>query len=98
MLYISKSNILSVGVFSTEKIFKNQFIILIVKDYTLFPNITITPFGSKINHSFDPNTYLITDSQNCYLYALKDIDIGIELTSNYNMSPWFLKKAEKHYI
>lgn len=36
------------------------------------------------NHSENPNTYESDDMENTYTYALRDINIGEELTTNYN--------------
>ena len=36
------------------------------------------------NHSDNPNTYESDDEENMYTYAKRDINVGEELTTNYN--------------
>ena len=104
---ILKSNIHGMGVFSTEKIKKNEVIDLVM---TRNNNITnITPyFGSMINHcSKKDNTKLVSKLKNkddnmyegsYYLVTKEDIEPNTELTINYNNTPYFIKKPESHYL
>jgi SET domain-containing protein len=91
---IAKSPIEGVGVYMTQNIDVNQYI-----DTAIQSDNTITFFGSKINHSWTPNTKLIYDSINrTYdVYSNKPIKNGTELTIDYTFTPSFIKKPLKHW-
>ena len=55
--------------------------------------------NSYLNHSCNPNTYNITISKNkAETHAIKNIEIGEELTHNYTKSKGELSKAKKEGI
>jgi hypothetical protein len=66
--------------------------------------------GRFCNHSGNPNTYFKNTEQDFMLYSLKSINIGDEITVNYNtvdkllglpigivVFPYFVKKDYKEY-
>ena len=66
---------------------------------------TITSkFGKFINHKKNENTYLKKVNKNnidiYYIYSNKNIDIGEEITSNYDGPniPSFIEKSRAQYI
>jgi hypothetical protein len=80
------------GLFATKKYLKNEIIFKLegkIYDYPTRETIYIgnskhiyDEFGIYINHSFDPNVWI--SHENHSVVALSDIDIGDELTFNYN--------------
>ena len=94
--YIDKSNIHGVGLFTTKKYFKNNYVLNIIKNGEIY---NISKLGRKVNHSYLPNCYLYKDVYDNYdLYALKYIQPNEEITADYSKNPWFLKKPEKYFI
>lgn len=96
---IDKSNIHGIGVFSTRRINKDDIIgVPLYMRYIIFPVIT-EDIGRKINHSYEPNSYLRKDSNGAKwdLVAIKDIAKGKEITINYNDTPWFIDNAMPWY-
>jgi hypothetical protein len=91
-LYIDKSNIHGVGVYTKKNYNKNDRIFLAIDN-----NKRITYTGSKINHCNNPNTELLTTSEGWNIVALDKIKKNIELTVNYNNTPDFIKKANPNW-
>lgn len=92
-LYIAKSNIHGVGVFSKKYLYPNEIVMIAIS-----PPKKISYFGSKINHSYSPNCYLDKHHDTYYLRTKDIILPHTELTANYNDTPYFIKKPETHYI
>lgn len=88
-LYIYKSNIHGDGLYTNKKINKNNYISLLINS-----NKIITYFGTKINHSYTPNTILHHTENGWHIVALKNINKNTELTVDYNDTPDFIKKPE----
>lgn len=63
----------------------------------IIPNVTY--FGSKINHSYNPNAVLrydyATGTHN--VYASKVIYPGFEITADYRFTPAYIMGPEPHY-
>ncbi len=91
-LYIDKSNIHGVGVYTKKNYNKNDKIFLAIDN-----NKIITYIGSKINHSNNPNTQLLNTSEGWNIFALDKIKKNMELTANYNNSPDFINKANPNW-
>lgn len=97
LIQVKNSKIHGLGIFSKDKINKNNKIgIGINYKFYLIPIITKN-FGSLINHSYVPNCRLEYINYSYYVVANKNIKKGEELTLNYNNTPWFISNAEKHY-
>lgn len=91
---LKESPIHGLGIYVTQHIDLDQYI-----DTAIKSDNTITYFGSKINHSWTPNTKLIYDSLNrTYdIYANKPIKAGTEITLDYTFTPPFIKKPLQHW-
>lgn len=91
---ISKSNIHGVGVIVIRDIEFNEYI-----DTAILSDKTITFFGSKINHSWTPNTRLIYDPvHKVYdIYAKTPLKAGTEITVDYTFTPYFINKPLKFW-
>ena len=59
----------------------------------------VTYFGSKINHSYDPNVFLIFNIKTTTydLIAIKSIGPGTEILMDYRNTPPYISKPETHY-
>jgi len=91
-LYIDKSNIHGVGIFTSKKLDKEVIVFKCInKDQS------ITDKGSKINHSYNPNTYVLEKNGEWFIVSNKKINKNEELTVNYNDTPSFIKKADKSW-
>ena len=80
---IKESNIQGVGIISKIKIQKNTVLFKCVE------NKVILPIGTKVNHcQFEKsNTILVEYNNDWYLKSIKDIEIGEEITCDYNTTP-----------
>jgi hypothetical protein len=90
--YISESNIQGKGVFTNRRYQQDEPIdIGIRKALGFFP--VVTPyFGSLINHSWKPNTYLDYDTSTCN-YVVKcrrPLKSNTEITLDYRATPWYI--------
>jgi len=96
---IDKSPIEGKGVFMERDTNKNSEIdVGIDFDFLgLLPHVT-PDFGSWINHSYNPNTYLKWKNNKWYVIASKNIKKGEEITLNYEKTPWYIKGPEPHYV
>ena len=84
-----QSQIHGVGLFTNKYYAANDFIFTAIDE-----NKKITELGVKINHSWNPNTHLLFVNNMWNIYAIDDINIGEELTTNYNHNkPHFIKPA-----
>lgn len=91
--HISQSKIHGNGLYTNIKLYPDDFI-----DVAVGSDRIITFFGSKINHSYTPNTYLKKLEDGTYgIFALSMIDEYTELTANYVNTPDFIRKPEKWY-
>lgn len=91
-LYIALSNIHGVGVFTKLNLLKNKKIYKAIDKYK-----NITYFGSKINHSNNPNTYIKETNDGWFIYSLNYIKKFTELTLNYNNTPDFIMKPDPNW-
>jgi hypothetical protein len=89
MWYISESGIHGTGVFTNSLINPGQII-----DIAIDNNNKVTYFGSKVNHSWRPNTSLYKLNNIYYLVADKRIGPFEEITANYMNTPDFIKKPD----
>lgn len=88
-IIIRPSQIQGVGLFATKVYATNDFIFTAIDE-----NKKITELGSKINHSWNPNTHLLFVNNKWNIYAIDNININEELTTNYNTNkPYFIKPA-----
>lgn len=95
---IAKSNIEGHGVFATRWLPPGELIgVAIVDTLGFIPSVTF--FGSKVNHSYKPNTVLRYDyeTKTHNLYATKNIAPGTELTADYRHTPMYIMGPEPHY-
>jgi hypothetical protein len=92
-LYIGKSNIHGVGVFTNKRLNVNDFILTAIDS-----NKVITQIGLKVNHSLNPNSFLLFSNNSWNLYAEEIIYPNEEITCNYNINtPSFIKKANPNW-
>ena len=91
-LVIKKSNIQGVGVFTEENIHSGKVIGIVIES-----NFTVTPFGSKLNHSWSPNVVLKEHNGKYYAVTLTNIPSGKEITMDYRQTPYFIKKPLSHW-
>jgi len=84
-LTIQKSEIDNLGLFATVSIDKgvNAGITHITDSIT--KKLYRTPLGGFINHSEEPNAKIVEVQRVRYLYFLKDIEPGEEVTVKYTM-------------
>jgi SET domain-containing protein len=90
--YINKSSIHGDGVFLNRDFREHEPIDAGIKLYFgIIPYVT-SNFGSLINHSWDPNTYLKWDDQNSshMVCAKQNLPTGMEITLNYEDTPWYI--------
>lgn len=95
---IKKSNIEGNGIFTTNKIIKNTEIDIGIDFKLYFIPIITSHFGSWINHSYHPNTYLKYTNGKYYVVANTNIPKNTEITLNYNNTPWYIENARSYYI
>jgi SET domain-containing protein len=58
-----------------------------VRVHEAYKEIRRTPIGGFYNHSEDPNCYSLITSDHAELVTLRDIEVGEELTTFYNIAP-----------
>jgi len=103
---IGESQIQGLGLFTKRPRAKGERLFV-----AIYSNQTVTPIGSKINHcpgknvntvqSILPNTYLSATPDKTtgewWIIALRNIDVGEELTADYNGTPDFIKKPDPEW-
>jgi SET domain-containing protein len=91
---IQNSSIHGVGVYLTKDMDLHEFI-----DVGIKSDKSITFFGSKINHSWTPNTMLVYNAfKKTYdIHTNKPIKKGTEITLDYTFTPDFIKKPPSHW-
>lgn len=58
-------------------------------DHCDYPNgkvVLLGPPDRYVNHSCDPNAYVLYECDGCFLVARRDIVVGEEITCDYNVS------------
>jgi len=93
--YIGQSHIHGVGIFANRDFPPNSFI-----DTAIDSNRTITPFGSKLNHSWTPTARLVYDhiTRKYDIYTIKGISRNSEITADYTFTPPFIKKPNPQWL
>jgi hypothetical protein len=87
MWYLSESSIHGIGVYTKDFLKLGQIVDIAIDETGL-----VTFFGSKINHSWEPNCNLYKSNNIYYMVAIKNIDAFTEITANYMNTPDFIKK------
>lgn len=90
--YLDKSNIQGVGIFMNINIPVNYVIDIAIKDWYY-----ITQFGSKINHSWNPNCIQVQNGSNYYIISKRPIQKGEEITIDYRNAPSWIKKPDANW-
>ena len=96
LVKIQNSNIHGIGVFTNNKINKNIKIGIGIEYYYFIPHITKN-LGSLINHSYNPNCRLEFIDNKYYIVTNKNLNKNIEITLNYNNTPWFISNADDNF-
>jgi SET domain-containing protein len=91
MWYISKSHIDGVGLFAAVNVFPGDTLGVAIDGRT------ITPMGSKINHSWSPNCRIRAVGHQWILYVVRPVPQGTEFTVDYRDTPDFIKKPMVHW-
>ena len=95
--YIDKSNIHGVGVFTKNKLKKDEKLFQVLK------GSIVTPLARKVNHcqKEKSNSYVKQDEfdkRKWFLYALRDIKSEEEILSDYNDAPsQFIQRPNKEW-
>lgn len=87
---VGKSKIHGNGLFADEPIKRGDVIQLVHTMREIEPGLiktTPTLTGRNYNHSDEPNSLNVIDGDNRYLIALKEIEAGGEITTNYRTNP-----------
>lgn len=86
MYKIGKSDIEGEGVFADQDISKGTCLGLahVMKGLEL---IKITDLGAKHNHSKEPNCRSVKINEKRYLFAIRDLQKGEEITVDYTLQP-----------
>jgi len=90
--YIADSQIQGQGVFLGRNFQSDEPIDLGIKfQLGIIPQVT-PHFGSLINHSWEPNTYLKWDGQQGghLVCAKKKLSKNAEITLDYRETPWYI--------
>jgi SET domain-containing protein len=94
---IGKSKIHGLGVIAKTNIGEKEIIDVGIDFWVgLFPYVT-PDFGSYINHCRNANTKLIYLNNKYYVFSLKKINRGEEITINYDYCPWFIAGSKHWY-
>jgi len=87
---VGKSKIHGNGLIADEPIKRGDVIELVHTIREIKPGVTKTTptlLGRNYNHSDDANALNVIDGNNRYLIALKEIEVGGEITANYRTNP-----------
>ena len=95
---VSESSIHGEGIHATRYINPGEMIgVAIRTSLGVVPMVTY--FGSKINHSYNPNSVLRYDYQTGThnIYSTQAIYPGMEITADYRFTPAYIMGPEPHY-
>ena len=84
-LTINESNIDGLGLLSTGTIEKGVKAGITHIEDPITTKLYRTPLGGFINHSEEPNAKIVEVQRVRYLYFLRDIESGEEITVKYSM-------------
>jgi hypothetical protein len=84
-LTIKESDIDGLGLFTSEKIEKGYNAGITHVTDPLSKKLFRTPLGGFVNHSEEPNAKIVEVQRVRYLYFLRDIEVGEEITVKYSM-------------
>lgn len=89
LFQVEKSKIQGVGLFTGKNYKPNEELLLAITN-----NHTVTNLCKKVNHCNHPNSTLKRKYDGWYLYSIKHINKGEEITADYNNTPSFIKKPD----
>ncbi len=89
---VKPSRIQGVGLFVEQEYKPNTKLFKAIDN-----NQKVTYLGSKINHCNKPNTYLLKESNEWFVYSKKNIKKDEELIIDYNDTPNFIKKPNTEW-
>lgn len=97
-IYIGKSKIHGYGVFSNTLIYPGEKIFVSLENKNDGNGNIVTYIGSKINHSFKPNTKLVLNPYNHShdIVAIRHINQYEELTVDYTFTPSDIMKPKDY--
>lgn len=97
--YLAKSTIQGQGLFTQLSLQPDQPIGVGIQFYLNLVPIITSDFGTMINHSWTPNTYLRYNwTRDCYeIIAKVAIPANAELTLDYRETPWFIVKPDPNW-
>nr|BAR34211.1 hypothetical protein [uncultured Mediterranean phage uvMED] len=84
-LTLDKSNIDGLGLFAVNAIEKGVNAGITHIEDSVTKRLYRTPLGGFINHSEEPNAKIVEVQRFRYLYFLRDIESGEEITVKYSM-------------
>lgn len=72
--------------YDLEKDKDGLYLMFLNDKYAIYPDLTKIDIH-LINHSCEPNCWIVNHNDNVYFFALRDIKIGEELTISYLLPP-----------
>tara|TARA_R100001082_G_scaffold110409_1_gene90287 strand:- start:1050 stop:1478 length:429 start_codon:yes stop_codon:yes gene_type:complete len=92
--YFAKSDLSGIGSFASESIPKNEMVSLFLKHdpSEVDPIFDRTDFCRLTNHSYEPNSRVVTSGKDVYVITNRKVDRDEEFTINYEdlfKQPWF---------
>lgn len=90
---INKSEVHGLGLFSTKHIDEGAKIGVTLFFTAKFGHIR-TPLGGFVNHSDDPNCFVMREDDTLVLYAAENIEDRVELTINYLTLPYLCEDPD----
>jgi len=96
--YVGKSSIAGRGAFAARPIQEGEAIDIGI-DYFLFVPF-VTEFGSRINHSWNPNSDVAYDENDAvyYVRANRRLSPKTEITVDYRKTPGFIEGPEEWFV
>jgi SET domain-containing protein len=84
--------------YDEEKMTRHHTFLFTLDDETCIDGNVTSNTARLINHSCDPNCEAIIEDDEIWIYALKNIQPGVELAYDYKYERTGDKEAEKFYV
>jgi len=86
MFLITKSKKIKIEEYDLDKDKDGLYLMFLNDKYAIYPDLTKNDIH-LINHSCEPNCWILNNKGCVYFFALRDIKVGEEITISYLLPP-----------
>lgn len=95
---VGPSKIHGNGVLATRELAPGSLVGVGIGFLIGFIPLVTSDLGAWVNHSYKPSCSLLLLNGNYWIVASSQIEVGQEITVDYNRTPWYISRPETHWL